>query len=150
MEYVAWSVLILFFLVGIAGLFLAVSYAQSRTPDWADLFYRRGWCALALALTVFLAPYTFIHYYVFYLPLFFWLLEANRIYSSAFIWVSLGAVTLLVAFTTDFVVGKEWNAFLEANNVPLYGVALLMGTALTRLLLSSVGSRPWAANRALQ
>lgn len=120
----------------VACLFFGAVFLHSRSKRWEDGMYRRGWYAVGFALTVFLAPYGFIHYFVFYVPLFFWALEwiaasgKSRIPHLA----GLVVVTVLVALTTDFVVGKTVNSFLEAYQAPLCGVILLMGMAVTVLL----------------
>lgn len=129
--------------VSTACAFFAFTTWMSRTARWSDVTYQRGWYALGLALNVFLAPYTYIHYYVFYVPVFFWAMEtlsasanARRLQITA-----LAVVTALVALTTDFVVGRDLNSQLESYSVPLWGVILLMTLAAHRLFKSLVVRR---------
>ena len=109
-----------------AGFFLLAGRA-SRRAAWKESEASHGWFVLGLALTVFLAPYTFMHYFIFYAPAFFWLLDrlaAGKLPRGAV--AALGMVTLLVCFTTDFIVGRDWNFQLELYSAPLCGAMLLM------------------------
>ncbi|NBX69900.1 MAG: DUF2029 domain-containing protein [Proteobacteria bacterium] len=82
--------------------------------------------AVAWALSVLLNPSTRPHYFIFYVPAFCSiyeiLLHRTR---SIYLNTTLAIATLLIAFTTEGVVGKKVNEILEANSVPTYGMVIL-------------------------
>lgn len=88
--------------------------------------------SLALALMVFLNPSSFIHYFVFYFPAFFWALDrlatVSRFPEKSFLFVGLSLTTLLVSMSTSFVVGRALSHQLELWNIPTLGAMFLMLT----------------------
>lgn len=83
--------------------------------------------AFALAMMVFLNPSSRPHYFIFYIPIFcsvleLFLGEGRKSFAMALVWTS----TLLIAFTTDFFIGKSLNDTLEFKNIPTVGFILVI------------------------
>ncbi len=97
--------------------------------------------AMAWALSVLLNPSTRPHYFIFYIPAFCSILEViySNSYSKVLTW-GLIFSTLLIAFTAEGVVGKQWNEWLEHANFPTYGMVLLC-LVLTVAVLATQNSR---------
>lgn len=91
--------------------------------------------ALANALMVFLNPSTRPHYFIFYVPAFCSMVVFGmRKHKDAPTaqWLT-GVACLLIAFTAEGVVGKNWNEYLESRSYPTLGMLLLCGI-LTKAL----------------
>ena len=83
--------------------------------------------ALGMALMVLLNPSTHVHYFIFLVPAFASLVEiaAQETSALAFSRWSFFLSVLLVAFTTEGVVGRRLNDQLEYWNIPTMGILLL-------------------------
>lgn len=122
---ISWTTRILS--LGIAGVFFAIVYFSKR----------RGihlWAA-AMALTAFLNPSTRPHYFIFYVPAFASAIQMVWFEKEVAVsrWahgVVLTLSVLLVAFTTDAVLGKHLNDRVELLSLPTLGSALAVGWLL--------------------
>lgn len=117
-------------ILGLSGTFFVAAWWLKKTKEISDtdLF------AMALLLMALLNPSTRPHYFIFYVPAF-----CSIVVSLAGVranWVlAIGTVvaTLLIAFTAQGVVGKQWNNIMEGWSLPTYGMLLL--AAMTTYLL---------------
>ena len=104
----------------------------------------RNLWALAMAMSALFCAEARPHYYMFYLPAIGGLLEQASLrrangFSAVGPWVAVLAFTLTVGLTAESVVGKGWNHVLQAANIPLFGmgIVVLAGWAeLSRCFLS--------------
>ncbi len=96
----------------------AVSPATDRTPLY--------WWALAMAMMTFLNPSTRPHYFIFYLPAYCAALDI--LYrQTAQLWLQVGVVVsaMLVALTTQGVLGKALSFQAEMHSLPTMGALIL-------------------------
>lgn len=112
-------------ILAISGSFFFWTWNEKRQGRFEDTRIQiHGW-AMAMALTVFLNPSTRPHYFIFYIPAFCSVLEIASEKKGKFLNFAAIVAMLLVAFTTDFVVGKNFNDRLESWSIPTLGFVLI-------------------------
>lgn len=120
----------------ISSSFFILVVRAKKTVSLTPFF---GMACLLMAL---LNPSTRVHYFIFYLPaacsLLQWTSE-NRA-KRAPVFAGMILVTLLIAFTTEGIVGKKFNNQLEFLSIPTWG-CILLGVILLRVLLPSLRLR---------
>ncbi len=111
-------------ILSISALFFIWVLVSKRSPKFA--MREPYFWSLAWALSVFLNPSTRPHYFIFYVPAFCSFVNYCSIRANDhFVKMMIGISTLLIAFTAEGVVGKNWNEWFEANSLPTYGMAFL-------------------------
>ncbi len=120
------------------GVIIAVS-AVFFTASYYKLVIKKAttqlhFWALALSLTVFLNPSTRPHYFIFFVPAYVSVLAMYHKEKRPFDYFLVVLSVLLVAFTTDAVLGKTLNDKVELLSLPTIGSALISLLLACRLL----------------
>ncbi len=118
----------------VSGAFLLWAWRRRSKPT--PTTWEMAWLLMAL-----LNPSTRVHYFIFYVPAFcLWtqsLSRKNILNSAAF-----ATSVALIAFTTEFVVGKSLNNRLEQLSLPTWGILILAAGVFSRIRNQSNSSHP--------
>ncbi len=119
----------------ISTYFFYVTYVQRKNSRE----YLVALWALGLALMTFLNPSTRVHYFIFYVPAFCVLItQGTHRYKNSKVLLVYGLTSfVLIALTTEGVVGKSFNNTLEALSIPTWGVIILLGGIIHLLKIMS-------------
>jgi hypothetical protein len=131
----------------LSGLFLVSAWRGSRAVTSANDRSRTYWWALAMAMMTFLNPSTRPHYFIFYLPAYCAVLD--MLYQqSAQTLLKVGVIlsAILVALTTQGVLGKALSFQAEMHSLPTMGALILcLGLALAVTRRNVTYVRAWRA-----
>lgn len=102
-----------------------------------DTLNETHWWALALFMMALLNPSTRPHYFIFYVPAYCSLFQLMGEGWRERAWMAVSVI--LLAFTAQGAVGREWNNQLESWSIPTVGM-LILGVLLTLKILKRLPS----------